>query len=78
MDFTTEQKSMITVVMKNHMGDEKVLISAIEFLQNLVVSTEADDILIKKVSFLSSSQYPVLFALAHAHRSGNSEMFRRV
>ena len=57
MDFTTEQKSMITVVMKNHMGDEKVLISAIEFLQNLVVSTEADDILIKKV-FLAHPNIP--------------------
>jgi hypothetical protein len=31
------------------MGDEKVLIAAIELLQNLVVTTEPDDILIKKV-----------------------------
>ena len=49
IDLTDDQKTLITTVMKLHMGDEKVLIAAIELLQNLVVTTEPDDILIKKV-----------------------------
>lgn len=40
--------------MKQHMGEEMVLIAAIEFLQNLVVTIEPDDILIKKVQRIIS------------------------
>ena len=53
IDLTDDQKTLITTVMKLHMGDEKVLIAAIELLQNLVVTTEPDDILIKKVGSIT-------------------------
>ena len=46
--------------MKLHMGDEKVLIAAIELLQNLVVTTEPDDILIQKVSYITNTALKLL------------------
>ena len=36
--------------METHMGDEKVLVAAIEFLQNLLTVVETNDILIQKVN----------------------------
>lgn len=46
--FSNDQKRLITQVMETHMGDEKVLVAAIEFLQNLLTVVETDDILIQK------------------------------
>ncbi|KAL5260439.1 hypothetical protein ACHWQZ_G010537 [Mnemiopsis leidyi] len=64
IELTDEQKSQITTVMKLHMGDEKVLIAAIELLQNLVVTTEPDDILIQRQTIA-----PVLHAMRNHSNS---------
>lgn len=58
VEFTNDQKMVVTSTMRTHMGDEKVLIAAIQFLQNLVVTTTADDILLKKETIC-----PVLSAM---------------
>ena len=49
VDFSDKQKQLISVVMGHHMGEKKVLIPAIEFLQNLVVTITPDDVLVKTV-----------------------------
>ena len=50
VEFSDKQKELISSVMTKHMGESKVLIPAIEFLQNLVVTISPDDVLIKTVS----------------------------